>query len=115
MSRIAEADVLTCAAPGCDERVTRTGRRGRPAIYCSPACRPAARGRAGVRVVVEVDHQPTPDDERPTGRVWIVRLRRGTQTVVIAAELGRPSADLLAGQLNELLATRRRVIGAAME
>jgi hypothetical protein len=98
MSGTETIDVLTCAAPGCDEHVVRTGR-----------------GRAGVHVVVEVDHQPTPDNERPTGRVWIVRLRRGTQSVVIAAELGRPSADLLAGQLNELLATRRRVKGAAME
>jgi hypothetical protein len=35
--------------------------------------------------------------------------------VVIAAELGRPSADLLAGQLDELLTTRRRVKGAVME
>ena len=115
MSAIDVADVLTCAAPGCDEHVVRTGGRGRPAVYCSPACRPAGRGRAGVHVVVEVDHQPTPDNERPTGRVWIVRLRRGTQSVVIAAELGRPSADLLAGQLDELLTTRRRVKGAVME
>jgi hypothetical protein len=68
-----------------------------------------------VYVIVEVDHEPTPDDERPTGRVWLVRLPRGTQGVVIAAELGRPSADLLAGQLHELLATRRRVKGAARE
>jgi hypothetical protein len=68
-----------------------------------------------VRVIVEVDHTPTPDNERPTGRVWLVRMRRGTRTVVIAAELGRPSADHLAAQLNELLATRRRAKGAAME
>jgi hypothetical protein len=94
-----------CAPAAGDDRL----------LYCSPPCRPAGRGRAGVHVVVEVDHQPTPDDERPTGRVWIVRLRRGTQSVVIAAELGRPSAGLLAGQLNELFTTRRRVIGAAME
>ena len=110
-----EVTVVVCAAPGCDEPVVRTGRRGRPAVYCAPACRPAGRGRAGVHVVVEVDHEPTPDNERPTGRVWLVRLRRGTQSVVIAAELGKPSADLLAGQLNELLATRRQALGAAME
>lgn len=68
-----------------------------------------------MRVLVEVDHAPTPDNERPTGRVWLVRMHRGTLSVVIAAELGRPSADHLAGQLNELLATRRRAKGAAME
>jgi hypothetical protein len=107
-------DELVCAAPGCDEPVHRGG-PGRPAIYCSPQCRPAARGRAGVCVVVEVDHEPTPDNERPAGRVWLVRMRRGQRSVVIAAELGRPSADHLAGQLNELLATRRRAKGAAIE
>ena len=88
--------------------------RGRPALYCSPECRPAARGRSGVHVVVEVDHEPTPDEERPAGRIWLVRLRRGDQAVVIAAELGRPSADHLAGQLNSLLATRRRSKGVAI-
>jgi hypothetical protein len=67
-----------------------------------------------VHVVVEVDHEPTPDEERPAGRIWLVRLRRGDQAVVIAAELGRPSADHLAGQLNSLLATRRRSKGVAI-
>ncbi|HYA69586.1 MAG TPA: hypothetical protein VED63_12720, partial [Acidimicrobiales bacterium] len=64
-----------CAAPGCANPVPpRVGRAGRPPIYCSPECRPAARGRSGVHVVVEVDHEPTPDDERPAGRIWLVRL-----------------------------------------
>jgi hypothetical protein len=102
-----------CAAPGCDNEVVRRP-RGRPALYCSPQCRPAWRGRTGVHVVVEVDHEPTPDDERPTGRIWLVRLRRADQTVVIAAELGRPSADHLADQLNDILATRRRAKGVAI-
>ena len=111
---IEERPVVTCAAPGCDNPVPRGG-RGRPAIYCSAQCRPAGRGRSGVHVVVEVDHEPTPDDERPAGRIWIVRLRRGDQCVVIAAELGRPSAEHLAGQLNALLATRRRAKEDAIE
>ena len=106
--------VTPCAAPGCDEVIMRTA-RGRPKLYCSAECRPANRGHAGVRVIVEVDHTPTPDNERPTGRVWLVRMRRGTRSVIVAAELGRPSADHLVGQLNELLATRRRAKGAAME
>ena len=108
-------DVVLCAAPGCDEPVVHNGGRGRPAGRLLLTGMPAGRGRAGVHVIVEVDHEPTPDNERPTGRVWLVRLRRGAQSVDIAAELGRPSADLLAGQLNELLATRRRAKGAAME
>ena len=68
-----------------------------------------------MHVVVEVDHEPTADDERPAGRIWLVRLRRGEQAVVIAAELGRPSAEHLAGQLNTLLATRRRSKGVAID
>lgn len=110
-----DLDVVTCAAPGCDNPIARTGRPGRPAIYCSPSCRPAGRGRGGVHVVVEVDHQPTPDSERPLGRVWVVRLRRGEECVVIAAELGRPSAEHLARQLNMLLSTRRQTKGVAIE
>jgi hypothetical protein len=103
-----------CAAPSCDNPLPERIGRGRPFIYCSPECRPAGRGRSGVHVVVEVDHEPTADDERPTGRIWLVRLRRGDQAVVIAAELGRPSADHLAGQLNSLLATRRRPKGVVI-
>jgi hypothetical protein len=33
------------------------------------------RRRAGVNVVVEVDHEPTPYNERPRGRVWLVPMR----------------------------------------
>jgi len=107
-------ETTSCAALGCENPVPRGG-RGRPAIYCSPECRPAERGRSGVHVVVEVDHEPIADDEGPAGRIWLVRLRRGEQCVVIAAELGRPSAEHLAAQLNTLLATRRRAKGAAIE
>jgi hypothetical protein len=109
-----EHDGALCAAPGCENPLPRRRGPGRPALYCSPECRPAARGRSGVHVVVEVDHEPTPNDERPAGRIWLVRLRRGDQSVVIAAELGRPSADHLAGQLNSLLATRRRSKGVSI-
>jgi hypothetical protein len=101
----------SCAAPGCDNPLPPRNPRGRPALYCSAQCRPAGRGRSGVHVTVEVDHEPTPDDERPAGRIWLVRLRRADQTVIIAAELGRPSADHLANQLNNILATRRKQKG----
>ena len=47
-----------------------------------------------------------PADERPTGRVWSVQLRRGTHTVVVATELGRPSAENLAAQIGALLNDR---------
>lgn len=101
-----------CQAPGCD-RPLRRGGRGRPPLYCSPACRPGATARG--RLTVEVDHEPTSDDGRPLGRVWLVRLRRGTRGVVIASELGRPSADHLAGQIAQLLSSQRKTGGGAME
>ena len=102
---------VTCAAPGCDGLVTRGG-RGRPRIYCTPACRPnatraAARRRATPGVLtVEVDHEPVPDGTRPTGRIWNVQLQRADRTVTIATALGRPSADHLATQISELLHPR---------
>ena len=94
----------TCAAPGCDNPITRTGRPGRPQRYCSPTCRHATnKATATGHVVVEIDHEPMPDNTRPTGRVWTVQLRRADHTVIIATELGRPSADHLANQIRDLL------------
>lgn len=91
----------TCAAPDCDNPVVRRP-RGRPAIYCSPTCRPSRRARHP-RLTVEIDHPDTSPDGRPTDRVWTVRLRRGPTTVTIADDLGWPSANTLADQLNNLL------------
>jgi len=107
--------VVLCAAPGCDHPVTRTSRPGRPPIYCSPACRPSRDHRGTDRLVVEVDHEPAPTGTRPTGRIWIVRLRRSAHTVVIATELGRPSADHLANQINALLDSHPPPSGAAID
>ncbi len=98
----------TCAAPGCDRPVPRTG-RGRPAIYCSAACRPSYH-RPGI--LVEVDHPDATTDGRPTERVWVVRLRRGQRIVVIANDLGWPSAHALARQLNDLIHPRQHPGGA---
>lgn len=92
--------MTVCAAAGCDNAVVRRPGPGRPAIYCSPACRPTP---VRPRVVVEVDHPDASTDGRATRRVWTVRLRRGTRTVVIAENLGWPSANALAGQLDDLL------------
>ena len=103
-----------CATPGCHEQLPPQSGRGRPRLYCSTRCRSTGSVRGGV-LSVEVDHEGDQAAGRPTGRVWLVRMRRGPRSVVIAAELGRPSADHLAGQLNELLATRRRAKGAAIE
>ena len=55
------------------------------------------------------------DDSRPTGRIWVVRLRRARHTVVIATELDRPSADHLAGQIDGLLNPRQQADRAAID
>jgi hypothetical protein len=101
---------VTCAAPGCDQLVPR-GRPGRPPIYCSTTCRPSYH-RPGI--LVEVDHPDTSTDGRPAQRIWTVRLRRGSRVVVIANDLGWPSAHALARQLNDLIHPRQNP-GAAID
>ncbi len=95
-----------CAAPGCTATLTRGG-RGRPALYCSPACRTAAhrqhRRHRDPPLTVEVDHGSTSAKARSAGRVWLVRLRRGERATIIATGLGRPAAQHLAHQINQLL------------
>ena len=94
----------SCQAVGCTNEVAQTSTRGRPALYCSPACRPSSPKRRSARLLsVEIGHEPTEPGSRPIGRVWFVQLGDGTTSVVVASGLGRPSADHLAGQLSELL------------
>jgi hypothetical protein len=100
------APVVTCAAPGCANPVHRPRRRGRPPIYCSPACRSRSRRRPTPGpLLVEVDHEPDHPGPRPAGPIWLVRLRRDTRTVTLATGLGRPSAEHLAHQITDLLTT----------
>ncbi len=99
---------VTCAAPTCDKLVTRRPGPGRPALYCSPACR-AKNPRS--KIVVEVAHPDASPDGRPVQRVWTVRLRRGEHVVLIADDLGWPSAKALAGQLDDLLRARSQPKG----
>lgn len=102
----------TCASPGCDNPVVRKpGRRGRPPIYCSPACRPSRQG-VGNQLDVEVDHD---GDDEAAGRFWTVTLRRGNRRVVVGRELGRISAAVLARDLRVLLHPARRQEGDAIE
>lgn len=103
-----------CAAPGCDEPLPAPIGRGRPRLYCSPRCRTASKSRAG-GLSVEVDYVHDDSGGRPLGRVWLVKLRRGRREVVVASDLGRPSADHLAGQIAELLSPRHWAEGGAME
>ena len=94
-----------CAAADCTNPVPQTGAPGRPAVYCSAACRPSARRSD---VTVEIAHPDTSPDGRPPERIWTVRLRRGQRTVTIADNLGWPSATALADQLEHLLLSRPR-------
>jgi hypothetical protein len=90
----------TCRTEGCENPVPATVGRGRPFTYC-PECRPQEREHPTASLVAEIDHTPTTENTRPADRIWSVRLRRGTRTV--AEELGRPSADHLVRQINELI------------
>jgi hypothetical protein len=103
---ISSRDESCCACPGCPNPVPRNT-RGRPRLYCTPACRMAAhRSHHPDRrapLTVEVDHGSTSSRGRPTGHVWLVRLRRGSQQAVIAVGLGRPSAEHLAAQIRDVI------------
>jgi hypothetical protein len=99
--------MTVCARPGCDNPLPPSPGRGRPPIYCSPACRPSLRHPSS-RLNVEIDHPDHSPDGRPADRVWTVRLRRGQRTVTIADNLGWPSATALAAQLDDLLIPRPR-------
>jgi hypothetical protein len=95
-----------CAWPGCPNPVPRNP-RGRPRIYCTPACRAAAyryhHPDTRAPLQVEIDHGSTSSRGRPAGHVWLVRLRRGSHHVTIAVGLGRPSAEHLARQIREVI------------
>ncbi len=95
-----------CARPGCPNPVVRNP-RGRPRLYCNPACRTQTyrdtHPDSRERLHVEVDHGSTSSRGRPAGQIWLIRLRRGHQQVVIVTGLGRPSADHLASQIDSII------------
>lgn len=92
-----------CAAPGCDQPVPQQV-TGRPARYCSPACRVRAhRARHAAPVTVEVDMGSATSRGRPPDRAWLVRLRRADRSVIVAIGLRRPDAQRLAAQIADLL------------
>ena len=105
---------MVCANLGCRGPLPAQIGRGRRRIYCSPSCRRISVARSGA-LRVEVDHESDANNGRPTGRVWFVRMRRGNAEVVVATELGRPSADHLAGQITQLIGRRQRAQGGARE
>jgi hypothetical protein len=114
MTTIAPDRSQRCARPGCEEPLVRKA-RGRPALYCSAACRHlVARKGPPPRLAVEVDAEAGDTTGRPTGHVWLVRLRRGERSVEVATGLGRPSAEYLARQLRDLIGPQRPTEGDEM-
>jgi hypothetical protein len=104
-----------CARPDCPNPVIRPGHRGRPPIYCSPTCRARAQRRPpNGPIVVEVDHGSLSAEGRPAGRVWLVRIRSGPKTVIVASGLGRTTADHLADQIIAVLRPQSTTPGAAI-
>ena len=98
--------MVSCPAPGCTKDVPRNT-TGRPARYCSTACRVRAhrarQRRANPPVTVEVDKGSTSSRNRPADRAWLVRLHRRDRSVIIAIGLRRNAADRLAEQIADLL------------
>ena len=96
-----------CAGPGCSEPIRRQG-TGRPARFCSPACRTRshrAKRAKDTPITVELDYGSASSRGRPAGAAWMVRLRRGDKAVIVAIGLRRAAADRLAEQLTDLVAT----------
>lgn len=102
-----------CAATGCTNTVVRRHGPGRPAIYCSPACRPSNAGRARAPFSVEVDQLD--GDGEHDGRPWVVRLSRKGRSVEIGNGLGRFSAVVLAAELRELITDSPKQRGEAFD
>lgn len=93
-----------CQAPGCEVLFDITTARGRPRLYCSAACRPSRRSRsAPAEITVEVVADTSSDVPPSATRHFTVRLRRAEKTVVVANDVGRFSAALLAEDLRLLL------------
>lgn len=98
-------DRLCCAAPGCTEPIAAAP-TGRPARFCSDACR--ARAHRATRrieppITVEVDMGSASSRGRPPERAWLVRIRRGNRSVIAAIGLRRNAAERLAQQLGDIL------------
>ena len=96
-----------CAGPGCTEPIRRQG-TGRPARFCSPACRTRSRRAKRAKdtpITVEVDYPSASSRGRPAGTAWMVRLRRGDKAVIVAIGRSRAGAERLAEQLIDPVTT----------
>lgn len=100
-----ETMAARCAGPGCDHPIVPAA-TGRPARFCSNACRSRAHRRrhSSAPAVAEADMGSASSRGRHPERAWLVRLRRDQRSVVVAIGLRRSAADRLVDQINELFA-----------
>ena len=94
-----------CAGPGCTNPIPPRP-TGRPARFCSTACRARSHRThppATEPVTVEIDRGSASSRGRPPQRHWLIRLRRGDRSIIVAIGLPRTGAEHLAQQINELL------------
>jgi hypothetical protein len=54
-------------------------------------------------ITVQIDTGSSSTRGQPPGRTWLIRLRRGHQSVITTIGLSRTSAEHLAEQITDLL------------
>ncbi len=95
-----------CAEPGCINPLSQHD-TGRPAIFCSAACRSRAhRRRHRHRAVsVEVQLGSTSSKNQTQGRVWMVCLRHGNDSLIVAIGMSRRDAERLAERMTDMVSS----------
>lgn len=108
---------VNCAGPGCTNLLAPQ-ERGRPARFCSTACRVRAHRHSLKEIspaVVEVNYESTSSKGRKPERAWLVQLRRDNQAVIIAIGLSLPRAQNLAEKIANLLQITATIPNGGME
>ena len=98
-------DGTTCAGPGCRQTIERKS-TGRPARYCSGACRMAAHRLSQQfrdPITVEVDFGSASSRGRRADKSWMVRIRRGQISDIVAVGLTRQAADAMAERISRVV------------
>ncbi|KJE75249.1 hypothetical protein FEAC_30260 [Ferrimicrobium acidiphilum DSM 19497] len=92
-----------CEGPGCTQILGQQP-RGRPARYCSAACRVAAhRRRKRGPVTAEVHFGSASTRNRSEERSWMVKLRRDNDELIVVIGQSRDGAQCLASRPNDFL------------
>ena len=92
-----------CERQGCYQ-ILPEHCKGRPARYCSPACRMAAhrqRKRGPIRAEVHFGSATT--RSRPEERSWMVKLLRDNEELIVTFGQTRDAAERLTARLNDFL------------